>query len=191
MAISIHRPAVRPFALIACETLLIVSAIATSAYLRLGLDGWASFFFQNGGLGKALLITGICQLSLYYCDLYDLRTSGDRRDVFVRLLQALGATSIILALIYFWFPSLIIGRGVFLWACGMVIVPGRRVADGVRLAVEPRRAERAPADRRHQPGRGRRWRASCSSAGASWASRSSASSTPIRRWSARRCSTRA
>src|ERR1700712_4192043 len=108
MASSIHRPAARPAALIACETVLIVTAIATSAYLRLGLDGWTSFFYQNGGLAKALLITAICQLSLYYCDLYDLRTAGDRRDVFVRLLQALGATSILLALVYSWFPSLII-----------------------------------------------------------------------------------
>src|SRR3954465_282494 len=105
MATSIHRPAIRPVALIACEALLILIAIGTSAYLRLGLDGWSSFFFQDRGLTKALLITGICQLSLYYCDLYDLRKVGDRRDVFVRLLRALGATSIILALVYFWFPS--------------------------------------------------------------------------------------
>jgi sugar transferase (PEP-CTERM system associated) len=138
-----HRPAVRPSVLIGSETLLIVTAIATSAYFRLGLDGWTSFFFDNGGLGKALLITGICQLSLYYCDLYDLRTSGDRRDVFVRLLQALGATSIILAVIYFWFPFLIIGRGVFLWACGMVIV----LVVGWRVAFDWLSSHAAPSER--------------------------------------------
>jgi sugar transferase (PEP-CTERM system associated) len=143
MATSIHRPAVRPSVLIVCETMLIVTAIATSSYFRLGLDGWNSFFFENGGLGKALLITGICQLSLYYCDLYDLRTSGDRRDVFVRLLQALGTTSIILAVIYFWFPLLIIGRGVFLWACGMVIV----LVVGWRVAFDWLSSHAAPSER--------------------------------------------
>jgi sugar transferase (PEP-CTERM system associated) len=143
MATSIHRPAVRPSALVACETMLIVSAIAISAYLRLGLQGWASLFFENGGLAKALLITGICQLSLYYCDLYDLRTSGDRRDVFVRLLQALGTTSIILAVIYFWFPALIIGRGVFLWACAMVIA----LVVGWRMAFDWLSSHVAPSER--------------------------------------------
>ncbi|MQA28869.1 MAG: TIGR03013 family PEP-CTERM/XrtA system glycosyltransferase [Luteitalea sp.] len=143
MAISIHRPAARPFALIACETLLIIMAIATSAHLRLGLDGWTSFFFQDNGLGKALVITGICQLSLYYRDLYDLRSSGDRRDVFVRLLQALGSTSIILALVYFWLPDLIIGRGVFLWACGMVLA----LVVGWRMAFDWWSSHAAPSER--------------------------------------------
>jgi sugar transferase (PEP-CTERM system associated) len=143
MAISIHRPATRPTTLIACETVLIIGAIAISAYLRLGLQGWASLFFENGGFVKALLITAICQLSLYYCDLYDLRTAGDRRDVFVRLLQALGSASIILAVLYFWFPSLIIGRGVFLWACGMVIV----LVVGWRLAFDWLSSHAAPSER--------------------------------------------
>ena len=34
--------------------------------------------------------------------------------MFVRLMQGLGAASIVLALLYFWFPALMIGRGVFL-----------------------------------------------------------------------------
>jgi sugar transferase (PEP-CTERM system associated) len=142
MAISLHRPAARPSALIAFETVLIITAIATSAYLQLGL-AWSSFFFENGGLGKALLITAICQLSLYYCDLYDLRTSSDRRDVFVRLLQALGATSIILAMIYFWFPALIIGRGVFLGACGLVIA----LVVSWRVAFDWLSSHAAPSER--------------------------------------------
>jgi sugar transferase (PEP-CTERM system associated) len=91
-----------------------------SAYLRLGSSGWYLFVY-DGGVSKALLITGICQLCLYYCDLYDLRAAGDRREVLVRLFQALGATSLILAAVYFWFPQLIIGRGVFLGAAGIVL----------------------------------------------------------------------
>jgi hypothetical protein len=52
MAISLHRPAARPSALIAFETVLIITAIATSAYLQLGL-AWSSFFLVNGGRGTA------------------------------------------------------------------------------------------------------------------------------------------
>ena len=63
-----------------------------------------------------LLIVGVCQVCLHYADLYDLRAIVDTRDLLVRLLQALGATSLILAVVYFWFPDWIIGRGVFLIA---------------------------------------------------------------------------
>ena len=57
-------------------------------------------------------------------------TKRYRRELFIRSLQALGAASLILALLYFWFPTLIIGRGVFLITAMLVIVvvPGWRVA---------------------------------------------------------------
>src|SRR5262245_7971346 len=117
---AIHRITIRSSTLVVCETICIGGAVAASAYLRLGAEGWPQFL-RESGLSKALLITAIAQLCLYYCDLYDLRTSGDRRDVVVRLIQALGATSMLLAAIYFWFPALIIGRGVFMWTAAIVI----------------------------------------------------------------------
>ena len=60
------------------------------------------------------MIVGIAQVSLYYADLYDLRVASDRRELYTRLIQALASTSFALAVLYFWFPSLMVGRGVFL-----------------------------------------------------------------------------
>src|SRR5580765_7695453 len=103
----------RPFVLIAGETGLLLGAVAAGSYVRLGADAW--WLLQNeNGLWKALLIVGICQLSLYYADLYDLRGVGSVRDLTTRLIEALGATSLILAAIYFLSPDWIVGRGVFL-----------------------------------------------------------------------------
>jgi sugar transferase (PEP-CTERM system associated) len=103
----------RPFVLIAGETSLLVGAVAAGIYVRLGSEAW--WLLQNdGGLFKVLLVVGVCQLTLYYADLYDLRGVGGVRDLTMRLVEALGATSIILACIYFWSPDWIIGRGVFL-----------------------------------------------------------------------------
>ena len=76
---------------------------------------------DEGGVEKALLIAAVSQICLYYADLYDLRLVSDRRELFVRIVQALGAASFILAAIYFWFPALIIGRGVFMIAAFLVI----------------------------------------------------------------------
>jgi len=110
--------------LIASETLLIVGAVALSAYIRLTAE-----FLVPAELPKALLIAAVCQVCLYYVELYDFRVLSDRRELFVRLLQALGSTSLVLAILYFWVPSLIIGRGVFLLASVFVItlVAGWRI----------------------------------------------------------------
>ena len=121
MSISIHRLSLRSSGLIVFESLLIVCGVATSTFLLKGPEGWQAFL-SDGGLVKALLVTAVCQLCLYYGDLYDLSGLRDQRDLFVRLLRALGATAIILAAIYSLFPTLIIARGVVLYATGIVVL---------------------------------------------------------------------
>jgi len=65
---------------------------------------------------KALLIAFVCQLSLYYHDLYDLQVVKERGELFVRLLQAIGVWSILVAGIYVVFPSMFLGEGVSILA---------------------------------------------------------------------------
>ncbi len=119
----------RPLTLVACETVLIVVAVIAAAYLRLGDNAWELLALENG-LFKALLIAGVTQICLFYADLYNLRLLSDRRELFVRILNALASASLVLAAIYYWVPDLIIGRGVFMIAAGFVItfVIGWRVA---------------------------------------------------------------
>ena len=92
-------------------------------------------------LGKALLVAGVCQVSFYFGELYNLKVVADRREMFIRIVQGLGVTSLILGVLYFWFPSLVIGRGVFLIAAR----PGRRA--GHRLATVLGMAGRARSGR--------------------------------------------
>lgn len=115
--------------LLACEGASIVGVIVLATRLRLP-DTWWQVLTVENGLAKAILITIVCQVCLYYSALYDLRLVSDRRELFVRSLQALGATSLVLAGLYYWFPGLIIGRGVFLISATFVfmVVAGWRVA---------------------------------------------------------------
>jgi len=115
----IHRVTGRMVVLAAFETLLIVLAVAVAAYVRLGGSAWN--VFNDNGLAKTLLLAGVAQACLYYADLYDLRLVTDQRELFIRLLQALGSASFILAAVYFWFPAMIIGRGVFMIAAVLVV----------------------------------------------------------------------
>ncbi len=62
---------------------------------------------------KIMLITFVCQICLYYNDLYNLNLTYTLSELGVRLLQALGAATIFLSGIYFIFPKVIVGRGIF------------------------------------------------------------------------------
>lgn len=71
---------------------------------------------------KAFLITATCLVCLYYNDLYDLKITDTFSELGVRLLQALGASAIILAFVYFFFPSVIICEGLFIFSIAIVIL---------------------------------------------------------------------
>ena len=95
------------------ESILICFSVIVSVYIRFG-DYATVYLINELGIIKALLITLISQISLYYFDLYDFKVTNTSMELGVRLLQALGISSIILAVIYYLFPPLIIGRGIFL-----------------------------------------------------------------------------
>jgi sugar transferase (PEP-CTERM system associated) len=87
--------------------------VILGAYLR--FLGDPSGFHTYGYLVlKALLVVGVVQLSLYYFDLYDLKIFRSNFELAVRLMQSLGVSSIFLAVLYYFFPFLILGRGIFL-----------------------------------------------------------------------------
>jgi sugar transferase (PEP-CTERM system associated) len=130
----------RSLVLIVSETMLILAAVGLAAVLRLGA-GSLELFAGEHVLLKALVIAVTCQVCLYYAELYDTRVFADRRELFVRMLQALGAASLVIGALYFWVPDLVIGRGVFLIAAGLVmgtIVGWRLAFDWLTGRVGPR-----------------------------------------------------
>ena len=44
---------------------------------------------------KLLFITGVCQLCLYYNELYDLKVADSLKELTIRLVQSLGAAAIL------------------------------------------------------------------------------------------------
>jgi sugar transferase (PEP-CTERM system associated) len=130
----------RLLALLVCETCLIVGAVFVAAWMRFSERGFLLFLAD---FPKALLIAGVTQMWLYFGDLYDFRILKDRRELFTRSVQALGATSLTLAALYYWFPELTIGRGVFLASAFLVI----SVVFGWRVAYEWTSRRVAPRER--------------------------------------------
>jgi sugar transferase (PEP-CTERM system associated) len=128
-SVLMRRVTWRSASLIICESALIVAAMTFAVYLRLGMRGVERIGDEPQ---KLLLIVVIALVCLYWADLYDFRVIFDRRELFVRSLQALGGASLILAAVYFWFPHLVVGRGVFMLAAAFVI----SVVLGWRMAFE-------------------------------------------------------
>jgi sugar transferase (PEP-CTERM system associated) len=128
----VHRVRARSLALAGFESVLMFAAVVLAAALRLGPEDAAEALLNTDGIFKVLLIVGIAQVSLYYADLYDLRVASDRRELYTRLIQALASTSFALAVLYFWAPSLMVGRGVFLIAAILVMA----IVVGWRLSFE-------------------------------------------------------
>lgn len=82
---------------------------------------------------QSAVVILVC-LGCFYCnDLYDLSCSSENRlERVLRVEQSLGAASLVLGVLYFLFPALLLGRGVFI--IGMLLMAGfvaitRRVAD--------------------------------------------------------------
>jgi sugar transferase (PEP-CTERM system associated) len=105
----------RSLTVFAAELLLIFGSVALAATLQGTSDVSANFW-------KIGLVTLVCQLCLYYNDFYDLTLVHSPRELVVRLLQAVGAASIVLAALYVAVPPLMIGDGIFVSALFVFVV---------------------------------------------------------------------
>jgi sugar transferase (PEP-CTERM system associated) len=95
------------------EACLITLALVASALARLG-PGEARLMltYQYGSL-KILFVAAAFLTCMYYFDLYDSAIVSNRREALVRLIQVLGVAYIALGLLYYLYPPVKLGRGIF------------------------------------------------------------------------------
>ncbi|MBI2221861.1 MAG: TIGR03013 family PEP-CTERM/XrtA system glycosyltransferase [Acidobacteria bacterium] len=106
----------RSMTVFAAELFLIFGSVSLAAGVQ---DG---FVPGAATLWKIALVTLLCQLCLYYNDFYDLTVVHTPRELVVRLFQAAGAASILLAAVYLAAPGLMIGSGIFVSALTVFLV---------------------------------------------------------------------
>lgn len=87
------------FLVFAFEILLIPGALVAAVVLQQPTGA-------PEGLWKVLPAALLCQLCLYYNDFYDLRLVHSGSELLVRLIQAVGATTLALGVVYLVMPSL-------------------------------------------------------------------------------------
>jgi len=83
-------------------------------FARLGTGDAAIMLSDELGFLKILVVSAAFVICMYYFDLYDSSILANRREVVTRLFQVVGTACIVLALLYYVFPPLELGRGIFL-----------------------------------------------------------------------------
>jgi len=97
------------------------AVIIAAVYLRVGGSGAPYELIEKHGYFKALFATVFCLAAFYLFDLYDFIVMFDRRELVLRLVQALGLAWIALALLFYAYPQLMLGRSISLIALPLAI----------------------------------------------------------------------
>jgi sugar transferase (PEP-CTERM system associated) len=98
--------------LLLAEAMLLFGGLIVAVYVRLGSVDAEDALIARHGFYKAALATVFCLAAFYLLDLYDFVVMHDRRELVLRLLQALGLAWIALAITFYVMPQAMIGRGV-------------------------------------------------------------------------------
>ncbi|MEO6392721.1 MAG: TIGR03013 family XrtA/PEP-CTERM system glycosyltransferase [Pyrinomonadaceae bacterium] len=102
----------RTIALLLIEAMLLFGGMVIAAYLRMGTVEADRQLIETHGFYKIGLATLFFLASFYLYDLYDFVVMHDRRELVLRMIQALGLAWVALALLFYAVPQLMIGRGV-------------------------------------------------------------------------------
>jgi sugar transferase (PEP-CTERM system associated) len=104
---------VRTVVLAFSELILMYSALIAATYARFRADGTLLLFYEKGW-ERIGIVCLVCLLCIYYYDLYHSTILASGREVFLRLVQVVGTACIILAVLYYLYPSIQIRSGLFM-----------------------------------------------------------------------------
>ena len=107
--------------LILAEALLMFGGMVAAAQVWLGSQDAYYELIARNGFYKAALATAFCLGAFYLYDLYDFVVMHDRRELVLRLIQALGLAWVALAIVFYALPQLMLGRGISLVALPLAL----------------------------------------------------------------------
>jgi sugar transferase (PEP-CTERM system associated) len=103
------------------ESIVIALALICGVRIRFwnSASGFDSYVTTPDFLSQAIAFVAILQICFYYCDLYGFHTSH-RQEQLISLGQSLGVGCLMLGILYFIFPNLLIGRGIYFISVALV-----------------------------------------------------------------------
>jgi exopolysaccharide biosynthesis polyprenyl glycosylphosphotransferase len=119
-------------------------AFVAATVARLGTNDASLMLSYEQGFVKIFVVSGAFITCMYYFDLYDSSVLSNQREVLTRVIQVLGTVCILLAVLYYVYPPLQLGRGIFLIGfilVTMLLLAWRRLF--LKLNALPQFAQRA------------------------------------------------
>lgn len=99
-----------------------MAAFLFATVARLGItDATVALVYEQGAL-KIVVVTVTFMLCMYYFNLYESSILSNRREVLTRMIQALGTVCILLAVTYYIYPPLELGRGILIVGVALLAV---------------------------------------------------------------------
>jgi sugar transferase (PEP-CTERM system associated) len=96
------------------EACLVALAFLIATVARVGASDATVLFNYEQGFLKIFVVSATLIACMHYFDLYDSSVVSNRREVATRLVQGFGTACIVLACLYYFYPPLELGRGIFL-----------------------------------------------------------------------------
>jgi len=127
------------------EGALITLALLCAVRIRFwgSTSGFEEYITFPDFVWQALVFVVTLQMCFYYCDLYRPSAVRGRNEQLIAIGQSLGSGCLLLGTVYFIFPSLLLGRGIFFISLALVpaFVTFSRVAlDRIWQAAAPKEA---------------------------------------------------
>lgn len=121
------------------EAVGLFGAVCLAAAIRFTFDPTDLDQYLHRGLFlKAALVTVAYLMLLHYHDLMYHVTQLRRRGMERKLLQAMGVSALVLFALYYWFPILSLGRGIFFMMIPLILVVSASLrAVYLRLTAKP------------------------------------------------------
>jgi len=125
------------------ESGLIALALVCGVRIRFGdsVEGFAAYVTLPDFAVQALVFVITLQICFYYCQLYNTSAIRSRNEQWMALGQSLGSGCLLLGVVYFIFPALVLGRGIFFISLALVpafVVINRITLDRIWIAAAPR-----------------------------------------------------
>jgi sugar transferase (PEP-CTERM system associated) len=95
------------------DACLAMTAFLLATVVRLGTTDATLMLTYEQGILKIVVISAAFMTCMYYFDLYESSVLSNPREVLTRIIQVLGTVCILLALLYYVYPPVALGRGIF------------------------------------------------------------------------------
>ena len=131
------------FILMVLEGGLIALALLCGVRIRYwnSVEGFTQFVSVPEFALQMLVFVITLQLCFFYCQLYHPTAIRGRNELWIAMGQSLGAGCLLLGIVYFVFPALLLGRGIFFISLALVpafVALDRITLDRIWQAAAPR-----------------------------------------------------